>query len=71
MKHPKIIVVGGGLAGLMADDNLPEGKLEKNIRDTDKAGLQCSVHAIGDKANHLVLNYFEQVEKENEAAPRS
>jgi predicted amidohydrolase YtcJ/beta-lactamase class A len=52
-------------AGLMADDNLPEGKLEKNIRDTDKAGLQCSVHAIGDKANHLVLNYFEQVEKEN------
>ena len=51
--------------GLMADDNLPEGKLEKNIRDADKAGLQCSVHAIGDKANHVLLDYFEQVEKEN------
>ncbi len=52
-------------AGLMASDNLPEGKLEKDIRDADRAGLQCSVHAIGDKANHLLLNYFEQVEKDN------
>jgi predicted amidohydrolase YtcJ len=52
-------------AGLMASDNLPEGKLEKDIRDADKAGLQCSVHAIGDRANHLLLNYFEQVEKDN------
>jgi predicted amidohydrolase YtcJ len=52
-------------AGLMASDNLPEGKLEKDIRDADEAGLQCSVHAIGDKANHLLLNYFEQAEKNN------
>ena len=52
-------------AGLMASDNLPKGKLEKDIRDADKARLQCSVHAIGDRANHLLLNYFEQVEKDN------
>ncbi|HLN00059.1 MAG TPA: amidohydrolase family protein [Bryobacteraceae bacterium] len=52
-------------AGLMASDNLPEGKMEKDIRDADKAGLQCSVHAIGDKANHLLLGYFEGVEKDN------
>jgi predicted amidohydrolase YtcJ len=52
-------------AGLMASDNLPEGKLEKDMRDADKAGLQCSVHAIGDRANHLLLDYFEQVEKDN------
>jgi predicted amidohydrolase YtcJ len=52
-------------AGLMASDNLPEGKLEKDIRDADKAGLQCSVHAIGDRANDLLLNYFEHVEKDN------
>ncbi len=51
--------------GLMGEDNLPEGKLEKDIRDADKAGLQCSVHAIGDRANHVLLNYFERVEKEN------
>jgi predicted amidohydrolase YtcJ len=57
-------------AGLMASDNLPEGKLEKDIRDADKAGLECSVHAIGDKANHLLLNYFEQVEKDNGSRDR-
>jgi predicted amidohydrolase YtcJ/beta-lactamase class A len=52
-------------SGLMADDNIPEGKLKQNIKDADRAGLQCSVHAIGDKANHLLLNYFEEVIREN------
>jgi predicted amidohydrolase YtcJ len=52
-------------SGLMVDDNIPEGKLKQNIKDADKAGLQCSVHAIGDKANNILLNYFEAVEKEN------
>ncbi|MBZ5534618.1 MAG: amidohydrolase family protein [Acidobacteriia bacterium] len=51
--------------GLMADDNIPEGKLKRNIQDADKAGLQCSIHAIGDKANHLLLDYYEEVETEN------
>ena len=54
-----------GSTGLMADDNIPEGKLKRNISDADRAGLQCSIHAIGDKANHLLLDYFEEVEKEN------
>jgi predicted amidohydrolase YtcJ len=57
-------------SGLMASDNLPEGKLEKDVRDADKSGLQCSVHAIGDRANHLLLNYFEQAEKENGSRDR-
>jgi predicted amidohydrolase YtcJ len=52
-------------AGLMVDDNIPEGKLKRNIKDADKAGLQCSIHAIGDKANNILLNYFEEVLKEN------
>jgi predicted amidohydrolase YtcJ len=55
-------------AGLMVDDNIPEGKLKQNIKDADNAGLQCSIHAIGDKANNILLNYFEEVLKEN--APR-
>lgn len=59
-----------GTAGLMADDNIPEGALKKSIKDADKAGLQCSIHAIGDKANNIVLNYFEEVEKENGARDR-
>lgn len=52
-------------SGLMVDDNIPEGKLKQNIKDADKAGLQCSIHAIGDKANKILLNYFEEVAKEN------
>jgi predicted amidohydrolase YtcJ len=59
-----------GTSGLMVDDNIPEGKMKKNIRDADKAGLQCSVHAIGDKANNMLLNYFEEVAKENGARDR-
>lgn len=59
-----------GNAGLMADDNIPEGTLKNNIRDADKAGLQCSIHAIGDKANNLTLNYFEEVARENGARDR-
>jgi predicted amidohydrolase YtcJ len=52
-------------SGLMVDDNIPEGKLRQNINNADKAGLQCSVHAIGDRANRILLNYFEEVAKEN------
>ena len=52
-------------SGLMVDDNIPEGKLKQNIKEADKAGLQCSIHAIGDKANNILLNYFEEAAKEN------
>ncbi len=52
-------------SGLTVDDNIPEGKLKQNIKDADKAGLQCSIHAIGDKANNILLSYFEEVAKSN------
>jgi len=54
-----------GTSGIPSDDNIPEGTLKKNMRDADRAGLQCSVHAIGDKANNMLLDYFEEVAKEN------
>src|SRR5215831_16230147 len=57
-------------SGLMADDNIPEGKLKQNIIDADKAGLQCSVHAIGDKANNIILDYFEAAERANGSRDR-
>jgi predicted amidohydrolase YtcJ len=50
--------------GLAVGDN-PEGAMKKLIKDVDKAGLQCSIHAIGDKANNLLLNYFEETAREN------
>ena len=52
-------------SGLMVNDNIPEGKLKQNIKEADKAGLQCSIHAIGDKANNMLLSYYEEVAKEN------
>ncbi|HEU4387901.1 MAG TPA: amidohydrolase family protein, partial [Blastocatellia bacterium] len=52
-------------SGLMLEDNLPEGKLKKDIKEIDKAGLQCSIHAIGDRANDLLLNYFEEAARDN------
>jgi len=51
-------------SGLAVDDN-PFGTLRKIIKEADKAGLQCSVHAIGDRANNLLLNYFEEAVREN------
>ncbi|HXG92361.1 MAG TPA: amidohydrolase family protein [Blastocatellia bacterium] len=55
--------------GLAVGDN-PEGTMKKLIKEVDKAGLQCSIHAIGDKANNLLLNYFEETAKENGARDR-
>ena len=41
-----------------------------DIRRADKAGLQVSIHAIGDRANHTILDLYERVESENGAADR-
>jgi hypothetical protein len=35
------------------------------IEGADKAGLQIAIHAIGDKANHEILNLYERLEQEN------
>jgi predicted amidohydrolase YtcJ len=37
----------------------------QQISDADRAGLQIAVHAIGDKANHTVLNLFEETVAKN------
>lgn len=57
-------------AGLAAEDMIPETKLLNNILSADKAGLQVAVHAIGDRANRRVLDFFEQAAKENGARDR-
>jgi predicted amidohydrolase YtcJ len=38
----------------------PVAELEKFISDADAAGFQLAVHAIGDRANSLVLDAFEK-----------
>jgi hypothetical protein len=43
----------------------PVPELERMIREADGAGFQLAVHAIGDRANALVLDAFEKAAKAN------
>jgi predicted amidohydrolase YtcJ len=52
-------------SGLLSDQALPESKIRDRMLAADKAGLQLSIHAIGDRANYLLLNLFEAVAKVN------
>jgi predicted amidohydrolase YtcJ len=40
-------------------------QMAKNIEDADAAGLQIAIHAIGDKANHTILGFYEAVARKN------
>jgi predicted amidohydrolase YtcJ len=37
----------------------------QNIEHADAARLQIAIHAIGDKANHIILGMYERVEREH------
>jgi predicted amidohydrolase YtcJ len=52
---------------LMVDErgDYVEGKFLNYLLGADKAGLQICVHAIGDEANHLLLNYLEEMIRQN------
>ena len=57
-------------SGLASDEMIPESRMYERIADADRAGLQIAIHAIGDKANHQVLNLYEEVENRNGARDR-
>lgn len=52
---------------LMVNDKgeFVEGKFLGYMLAADRAGLQITVHAIGDEANSLLLNYLEELNKQN------
>ena len=52
---------------LMVDEkgNFVEGKFLQYMLDADRAGLQLTVHAIGDEANNVLLNYLEELNRQN------
>jgi len=52
-------------SGLPNEMMFPEGNMKRLVSGADKAGLHVSVHAIGDKANSIMLDIFEQVAREN------
>lgn len=53
-----------GTKGL-ASDIVLNGQLERWALMADRAGMQLSIHAIGDSANSLVLDIFEKIVKSN------
>jgi hypothetical protein len=49
-------------SGLLMDE---EKNMLAQVLMADSAGLQVVVHAIGDRANHLVLNFYEEAIRKN------
>ena len=52
-------------SGLASDELLARDQMRANITNADQAGLQVAIHAIGDKANHEVLNLYEEAARVN------
>jgi predicted amidohydrolase YtcJ len=52
-------------SGIASDELLHPDAMYANIRDGDAAGLQIAIHAIGDRANNAVLNFYERLEQEH------
>ena len=59
-----------GYSGLASADFMDSAGIYASIRGADQAGLQISIHAIGDRAIHTVLDLYERAERENGAADR-
>lgn len=51
--------------GLASPDLLDIDRFYDSLRQADKAGLQLSIHAIGDRANRTILDLYARLEKEN------
>lgn len=54
-----------GSRGLPSDEMFPEGAMLRRIQGADRAGLQLFIHAIGDRANATILNYYDEVARAN------
>lgn len=51
--------------GLASDEMADPLRMYGNMRAADAAGLQIAVHAIGDRANSVVLDFWERLEADN------
>jgi predicted amidohydrolase YtcJ len=56
--------------GLLHSQMFPEGIMEKRIQAADRANLQVAIHAIGDRANNILLDIFERVISRDEKRDR-
>jgi hypothetical protein len=54
-----------GNSGIPSDELVNPSRMYENMRGADRAGLQLAIHAIGDRANHTILNLYEKLEQED------
>jgi len=59
-----------GNRGLLFDQMLPEGIMLRRVEGADKSGLQVMIHAIGDEANKIILDLFQEAAAKNGARDR-
>ena len=52
-------------SGLASPDLLDIEHFYESMRQADKAGLQLTIHAIGDRANRTILDLYARLEKDN------
>jgi predicted amidohydrolase YtcJ len=52
-------------SGIPSDEMFPEGAMFERVRGADRAGLQVMIHAIGDKANDMILSMYERAARED------
>ena len=57
-------------SGLLAAGMFPEGIMEKRIGAAALAGLQTAIHAIGDRANAMILDLYEKQAASGSVVPR-
>jgi len=54
-----------GTSGLLAPQMFPDGIMEERILQAHKEGIQVAIHAIGDRANDIILDIFDKAVAEN------
>jgi predicted amidohydrolase YtcJ len=52
-------------SGIATDEMYPEGVMLERVRGADRAGMQVMIHAIGDRANDIILSIYEQVAQQD------
>ena len=60
-----------GNSGLLFEQMFPEGIMKQRATMAAQAGLPVSIHAIGDRANTILLNMYEEMLSASVSSPRA
>jgi predicted amidohydrolase YtcJ len=57
-------------SGIPSDELVNPARMYEDMLGADRAGLQLAIHAIGDRANNTILNFYQKLEQEDGARDR-